>query len=174
MPLHDPTRPDVTAAASAGAPSSEAVAPAGGLHDRPGVRQVEQLGETAVRLMDSITSITPGDAGHVIVSGSHGGRSSAGFALPVAARLVVFNDAGVGKDAAGVVALEMLQVRGTAAVCVSHDSARIGDAQDAWAGGRISHLNAAAAALGLERGQTLQEAVLQRVLPRAPHHPLSH
>ena len=48
-----------------------------------------------VLVMDSITLVTADDAGAIVVSGSHGGRSSAHFALEVPLTLVVFNDAGV-------------------------------------------------------------------------------
>ena len=57
-----------------------------------------------VLLVDSITQLEPGDAGAVAVSGSHGGVSSAQYALAVPLRLAVFNDAGIGKDEAGVAA----------------------------------------------------------------------
>lgn len=112
-----------------------------------------------VLLVDSITQLEPSDAGAVVViSGSHGGVSSAQYALAVPARLVVFNDAGVGKDEAGIAALALLQADGRAALAVAHDSARIGDARDAWAGGRVSRLNAAARALGIVAGDTVQGA----------------
>ena len=89
-----------------------------------------------------------------MVSGSHGGTSSGEFALALPLRLVFFNDAGVGKDEAGIAALAMLQARGVPAVAVAHASARIGDALDAWQHGVISHVNDAAHALGLHVGQS--------------------
>ena len=108
-----------------------------------------------VLLLDSITSIAPEDAGALVVSASHGGVSSGEFALAVPLKLVFFNDAGVGKDAAGIAALAMLQKRGVAGGAVAHTSARIGDAQDMWESGVISHLNDAARGLGLAVGQPL-------------------
>ena len=78
-------------------------------------------------LADSITMTTPEDAGAIVVCGSHGGSSSAAFALEVPLAAVFFNDAGVGKDRAGIVALDILQERGVAAGAVAHTSARIGD-----------------------------------------------
>jgi hypothetical protein len=120
-----------------------------------------------VRLVDSITQVGPADAGAWVVSGSHGGRSSAGYALAHPIALAVFNDAGVGKDEAGIVALALLQARGRPALTVAHTSARIGDARDAWAHGLISHANAAARALGLSPGQPLR-AALSAALPAAP------
>lgn len=111
-----------------------------------------------VLLVDSITQLAPADAGAVVVSGSHGGVSSAHYALAVPARLVVFNDAGIGKDEAGIAALALLQGAGRAALAVAHHSARIGDARDTWAGGRVSRLNAAARALGIVEGDTVGNA----------------
>lgn len=113
-----------------------------------------------VLLLDSITQLVPGDAGAVVVSGSHGGISSAQYALAVPLRLVVFNDAGIGKDDAGVAALALLQQAGRAALAVAHTSARIGDAQDHWDHGVVSRANAAAAGLGLCAGRTLRAAIL--------------
>ncbi|MFN0183829.1 MAG: hypothetical protein ACKVQR_08435 [Aquabacterium sp.] len=118
----------------------------------------------AVRGMDSITQADAAeDAGAIVVCGSHGGRSSGEFALAVPLALVVFNDAGIGRDDAGIAALAMLDAQGRAAATVSHDSARIGDAQDAWAQGRLSRVNAAAWALGLREGAALAGALLRLV-----------
>lgn len=118
-----------------------------------------------VIVVDSITQVGPDDAGAIVVSGSHGGTSSGEFALAVALAAVFFNDAGVGKDRAGVAALDMLQARGVAAGAVAHDSARIGDALDAWTSGVLSHVNAAARALGLAPGVRLRDA-LARIVGR--------
>lgn len=120
---------------------------------------VAQGARSRVLLMDSITQVTPEDAGSLVVSGSHGGRSSGEVALGVPLALVIFNDAGVGKDEAGIAALAMLQARGVAAGTVAHGSARIGDAQDAWENGVVSRLNAAALALGLREGDALARAL---------------
>jgi hypothetical protein len=115
-----------------------------------------------VVLLDSVTEVTPAHAGKIVVTGSHGGSSAGRFALAVPARLYAFNDAGVGKDDAGIAALAMLDVAGQAAVAVSHGSARIGDAMDTWNSGVISRVNGAARALGYRAGQSLQAAVCER------------
>jgi hypothetical protein len=80
-------------------------------------------------------------------------------------RAAFFNDAGIGKDDAGIVALEMLQAVGVAAGTVSHLSARIGDARDCWESGVVSRCNPAARALGIEPGAHLR-AALSRLLSR--------
>ena len=107
-----------------------------------------------LRLVDSITELTPGaDAGCLAVSGSHGGISSAHYALAARPLLSVFNDAGVGKDGAGLAALPFLQQHGLAACTVAHTSARIGEARSTLADGVLSHCNAAARALGAAPGE---------------------
>ena len=121
--------------------------------------QVEQGPQGRVIVMDSITKLSPEDVGAMVVSASHGGASSGEFALEVALRLVFFNDAGVGKDEAGVAALAMLEARQIAAGTVAHTSARIGDSRDMWEHGVVSHVNASARSLGLAPGQGLRQAL---------------
>jgi hypothetical protein len=117
----------------------------------------------AVVLLDSVTEVTAAHAGGVVVTGSHGGQSAGRYALAVPARLYVFNDAGIGKDEAGIAALAMLDAAGQPAVAVAHTSARIGEAADTWTGGVISRANAAAAAQGYCAGQSLRAVVEQRL-----------
>lgn len=111
-----------------------------------------------VVLMDSISYIGAADAGCVVVSGSHGGTAAGIYALGVPLAAVFFNDAGGGKDNAGIVALAMLAERGVPAAAVAHTSARIGDAADTWEHGLISHSNAPAAALGIHPGMPIRAA----------------
>jgi hypothetical protein len=113
----------------------------------------------AVVLLDSVTEVTSAHAGKMVVTGSHGGISVARYALAVSARLYVFNDAGVGKDGAGIAALQALDAAGLAALTVEHASARIGEAADTWHTGVISHVNRAAVALGLRVGERLAAAL---------------
>ena len=112
-----------------------------------------------VILMDSITKVKPEDKGAMVVCASHGGTSSGEFALEVPLKAVIFNDAGVGKDNAGIAALEMLQKKGVAAAAVAHTSGRIGDAMDMWENGVLSHVNSAARQLGLDSGARVREAL---------------
>jgi hypothetical protein len=113
-----------------------------------------------VLIMGSITQVCAEDAGTWVVSASHGGVSSGEFALEVPLQGAFFNDAGVGKDGAGIAALDMLQACGVAGATVSHLSARIGDCQDTWDHGVVSHANAVARELGIVPGETLRECLL--------------
>ena len=114
---------------------------------------------TNQRVVDSITEHGPADGGCIAVSGSHGGISSGRYAAAARPLLSVFNDAGGGKDAAGLAALAALQSQGLAACSVSHLSARIGEAHSTLNDGIISHVNALAAALGVAPGQRCRQAV---------------
>jgi hypothetical protein len=114
---------------------------------------------TRVRVVDSITELGATDAGCIAVSGSHGGTSSARFALAARPLLSVFNNAGIGKDGAGIAGLALLQAQGLAACTVEHDSARIGDARSTLNDGIISHVNALAAAQGIAPGLTCRQTI---------------
>jgi len=125
-----------------------------------GPRQViAKAGDLQIVLMDSISYANELDGGVFAVSGSHGGKSSGEITglLPVAG--AIFNDAGVGKEKAGVAGLLAMDQKRIPAAAVSSESARIGDAQDTWQSGIISHVNATAAASGLEVGMRVEEAL---------------
>jgi hypothetical protein len=123
-----------------------------------------------LRIVDSITELGAADSGCLAVSGSHGGLSSARFAAAARPLLAVFNDAGIGKDEAGIAGLAMLQARGIAACAVGHATARIGDAHSTLNDGIISHANALAQALGAVPGLGCREAMdaVQQAARRPP------
>ncbi|NQW95035.1 MAG: hypothetical protein HQ446_13590 [Polaromonas sp.] len=112
-----------------------------------------------LRIVDSITELSADDLGCIAISGSHGGLSSARYALAAHPLLSVFNDAGVGLDNAGLAALDFLQRHGLAACTVAHHSARIGEAHSTLASGIVSQFNNAALDLGVQAGWTCQQAV---------------
>lgn len=128
------------------------------MNDGDGLRETVLAGAHTVVLIDSITQVRAEDAGAVVVSGSHGGTSSGRYAAAVRAALYAFNDAGVGKDGAGIAALADLDALGIAAVAVGHETARIGSARETW-GGCVSHVNAAAASRDLRPSTALRDAV---------------
>ncbi|AOW11927.1 hypothetical protein LPB72_02380 [Hydrogenophaga crassostreae] len=115
-----------------------------------------QLLIAPLRIVDSITELSAADAGCLAVSGSHGGLSSARYALAARPLLSVFNDAGVGKDSAGIAGLALLESQGLAACTVSYESACIGQAESTYEAGVISFANEAAQALGIVAGQPLK------------------
>src|SRR3954452_3939956 len=121
---------------------------------------------------DSITRIGPEAAGAVVVNASHGGVYAAYLAAKLGAAAAIFNDAGVGRDRAGIGGLDYLQEFGMPAATVGHETARIGDGADMIAHGGITHANALAPALGVSPGQSCRDAVARlqqaRRTDRAP------
>src|SRR6267154_6727581 len=91
---------------------------------------------------DSITRVDEATAqGAVVVNASHGGIYAAYLAAKLKAAAAIFNDAGVGRDRAGIGGLNYLQEFGIAAATVGHNTARIGDGADMVASGIITHAN---------------------------------
>jgi uncharacterized protein YunC (DUF1805 family) len=107
---------------------------------------------------DSITRIAEEARGAVVVNASHGGVYAAYLAAKLGAAAAIFNDAGVGRDRAGIGGLDYLGALGIPAATVGHLTARIGDGADMLARGLISHANALAAALGVRPGMACRDA----------------
>lgn len=126
------------------------------------------IGGVEVLLSDSITVFGPGSAGAILVTGSHGGASALAYAIRAGARGVIVNDAGVGKNGAGIGGLDAADLAGVAVAAVSHESARIGNGRDTWARGRVSHVNARAAAVGVTSQIAVGEAVSRLAESPAP------
>jgi len=64
-------------------------------------------------IADSITRIGPDEAaGAVVVNASHGGVYAAYLAAKLRAAAAIFNDAGIGRDRAGISGLDYLQELG--------------------------------------------------------------
>jgi hypothetical protein len=110
-----------------------------------------------ILVTDSITRLEA-PRGKVIVAASHGALYAAYLAAKAQGRAVILNDAGVGRDQAGIGGLAYLEGFGLPAATIAHDSARIGDGADMLARGRISHANAPARALGVGVGDTCRSA----------------
>ena len=120
---------------------------------------VEEYSDVRIIVMDSISLISEEDAGQVVLVASHGGVSSGEFGTRFRLAVVFYNDAGVGKDKAGIAALAMNEKQQVPAGTFSHDSARIGDVRDTWQNGVISHLNETAKKAGFSEGEAVQVAL---------------
>jgi len=126
--------------------------------------------QPGLRVVDSITDLDlPGlhPGARVAVAGSHGGEYSGRFALSAGLSGVIFHDAGLGLDAAGVAGLALLDRSGVAAAAVAAASARIGDGRDVHLRGVISQLNQAAWRCGVRAGMPCREAA-SLLLSEAP------
>lgn len=122
----------------------------------------------AVRVFTAASSATaPAECrGHVLVSGSYGGEYNAFHAGQRGIRGVILNDAGVGKDGAGIRGLAYLERVGRAAATADAMSCHIGDGEHMLQHGIISHVNYHAARLGCAPGEPVR-ACAER-LKKAP------
>jgi uncharacterized protein YunC (DUF1805 family) len=93
---------------------------------------------------------------HVVVSGSYGGRYNAFNAAKWGVRGVIMNDAGIGKDNAGIRGLDYLDQIKLAAATADAQTCHIGDGDHMLEHGVISHVNRAAAGLGCTPGQSVR------------------
>jgi hypothetical protein len=116
---------------------------------------------------DSITRVGTEAAGAVVVNGSHGGIYAAYVAAKLRVAAAVFNDAGVGRDQAGIAGLDYLAGLGIPAATVGHQTARIGDGPDMMARGIVTHANSPAIAIGCPPGLACRDAAaaLQQASP---------
>lgn len=157
-----------TAAAALGCRPGQACAEAARLLQQAKAKRVEpppyaesrfllRDGPVKVWGLDSAALVRPEDAGHIVVTGSHGallgGRPE--YAVRAAVLAAVFHDAGIGIDEAGTTRLPALDARGIAGATVAAATARIGDARSLWEAGRLSRINARAHAAGASAGMTL-------------------
>jgi hypothetical protein len=111
-----------------------------------------------IATVDSITRIGPEAKGAVVVNGSHGGIYAAYVAAKLGVAAAIFNDAGIGRDDAGIAGLEYLAQLGIPAAAVGHMTARIGDGADMMARGIVTHANPPAAALDCRAGISCHKA----------------
>jgi hypothetical protein len=131
-----------------------------------GGQVVNASNETFVVTTPSSATAPPASRNNVLVSGSYGGVYNAYHAAKWDLRGVVLNDAGGGKDDAGIDGLPYLDKVGLAAATADAQTCEIGDGDDMLANGIISHVNHAAAALGCRVGQTVRDcAALMRTGP---------
>ncbi|KTT18926.1 hypothetical protein [Pseudacidovorax intermedius] len=108
---------------------------------------------------DSVTKLQADARGAVAVAASHAGLFAAHEALAAGVVAVVLNDAGVGLAQAGIGGLALCDRHGVPCTAVDHRSARIGDGADHLRRGRLSHVNSAAAHLGLHVGMSVADAI---------------
>src|SRR5262245_19445808 len=120
----------------------------------------------AVIAVPSVTKLPPQADGAVVMGGSHGAVYAAYLSAKAGARAAIHNDAGIGRDEAGVSGLPWAEAHGMAMAAVLSGSARIGDGEDMLNRGVISRANARAATCGVRPGQTTAEAA--ELLKSAP------
>ena len=115
----------------------------------------------SVILLDSLGDLQAANTSPILVCGSHCGDNGT-FAKKLKSchvKAVFLNNAGVGKNHAGISGLSHYQYENILACAVSHNSAEIGVSHDTWESGIISHTNTQADELGIQIGDSVKEAV---------------
>jgi hypothetical protein len=131
----------------------------GGYEMEPGERRVvlKSKGGSIV-VVDTISYVNENDRGNVVVGGSHFGKICGDQTSKFQPKGVILNDAGKGKDNAGIQGIFVLEKVGIPAATVSAMSARIGDGLSSYEEGEISFVNEAARKLGIAPGMRASEA----------------
>ncbi|HEX2173654.1 MAG TPA: hypothetical protein VHL09_14550, partial [Dehalococcoidia bacterium] len=124
--------------------------------DRPPMVIAE--GPPRVLALDSASMVDQSHVGAIVITGSHGGMTG-GRAVRAAVAAAFFNDAGVGKEDAGISRLPLLDKEGIPGGTVDRNTAVIGDGWDTYESGILSHVNQTARGLALEVGMPLRRAV---------------
>ena len=115
----------------------------------------------SVILLDSLGDLQPDNISPILVCASHCGDNGT-FARKLKnchVKAVFLNNAGIGKNQAGISGLSHYQSENILACAVDHNSAEIGVAADTWESGIISHTNTLADEAGIQPGDSVQEAV---------------
>lgn len=120
---------------------------------------ISQKEPVGVSFYDSISYIKYSDKNKIIISGSHGGMPSVKYAVENNAFGAIFNDAGVGKNSAGISGLSYLDDHNILGIAVSANSAEIGNAKDSYDNGVISSCNNLANEYGAQNGMRLKDFV---------------
>ena len=118
-----------------------------------------EIDGVSITVTDSITFLNESNAGDIAVCGSHGGVSAGEYAQKRHLKAVFFNDAGIGKNNAGIKSLETLTDAGILACTVDCMSAEIFNGQDMLNNGIISVCNRLAKSKNIREKMTLKEAI---------------
>jgi hypothetical protein len=118
-----------------------------------------QIDGVSITVTDSITFLNESNAGDIVVCGSHGGASAGHYAQKHRLKAVFFNDAGIGKNNAGIKSLESLTDAGILACTVDCMSAEIFNGQDTLDNGIITVCNQLATSRNIKEKMTVKEAI---------------
>jgi len=107
---------------------------------------------------NSAAEMDESSKGDVFVDGSHCGINVGEMALSFSVGAMIGNDAGMGKNDAGIAGVKFLDKHGIAAAAVASMSAKIGNGKSTYEQGKISVVNEAAKKLGVTVGMSAKEA----------------
>ena len=118
-----------------------------------------QIDGVNITITDSITFLNESNAGDIVVCGSHGGVSAGHYAQKHQLKAVFFNDAGIGKNNAGIKSLDSLSDSGILACTVDCMSSEIFNGQDVLDYGIITVCNQLAKSRNIKEKMSVKEAI---------------
>jgi hypothetical protein len=119
---------------------------------------IKQSGNRKIVVADSAAAMDESTKGDVFVDGSHCGVNVGEMTLHSGVGAMIGNDAGMGKNDAGIAALKMCDEKGIPAAAVAAMSAKIGSGMSTYEQGQVSVVNEAAKKLGVSVGMSAREA----------------
>ena len=125
-------------------------------HDEQKV--MKQQGNFRIIVTDTAGTYGEHNKNDVVIDGSHFGLNSAKMAVDAKAKGRIGNDAGIGKNNAGIAGLNILEKAGIPGAAVSSMSAKIGVGMSTWDTGKVSSINDSAKKIGVKVGMTTKEA----------------
>jgi len=119
---------------------------------------VKQSGKARLIIVDTTSDVREDNDTDVIVTGSHGGKVGGDYLFKLNVKGVISNDAGIGKNNAGIASLKILEEHGIPSATVSSMSSYIGNGTSTYEQGKISAVNEIASKLGIVVGMSAKEA----------------
>ncbi|MFH1925411.1 MAG: hypothetical protein ABIK32_02835 [Chloroflexota bacterium] len=119
---------------------------------------IKQSGNRKIVVADSAAAMDESTKGDVFVDGSHCGVNVGEMTIHSGVGAMIGNDAGMGKNDAGIAALKMCDEHGIPAAAVAAMSAKVGSGMSTYEQGQISAVNEAAKKLGVSVGMSAKEA----------------
>jgi uncharacterized protein YunC (DUF1805 family) len=118
----------------------------------------KQEGKFRIIVTNTAGSYDENNKNDVVIDGSHFGVNSAKMAVDATVKGRIGNDAGIGKNSAGIAGLNILEKVGIPSAAVSSMSAKIGVGMSTWDTGKVSTVNESARKIGVKVGMTTKEA----------------
>ena len=117
---------------------------------------VKTSGKSRIIIVETSSDVNESNSNDIIVTGSHQGSGS--YLAGCKVKGAIGNDAGKGKQDAGISGLKLLDEQGIPAAAVGNMTAKIGNGDSTYEQGNISAVNEAARKLGISEGMSAKEA----------------
>ena len=117
---------------------------------------VKTSGKSRIIIVETSSDVNESNSRDIIVTGSHQGSGS--HLAKCKIKGAIGNDAGKGKQDAGIAGFKLLDEHGIPAAAVSNMTAKIGNGNSTYEQGKISAVNEIARKLGISEGMSAKDA----------------